>query len=98
VSIKTSSCFNPKPATLIKVSQRGPTEYVLVGGYRLKRLTGGWHLYLSSGEGWGKPRRYATRHLATVAIAEHMATGKCPLHPLTIEQRVSALEAAQVRP
>jgi hypothetical protein len=93
VSIKTSSSSNPKPGTLLKVNQRGQSEYVVVGGYRIRQVTGGWHLYISTADVWGKPRWYSTRKNAAAAIAEHMATGTAPRNPLTVEQRLATLEA-----
>jgi hypothetical protein len=95
VSIKTSSSSNPKPGTLLKVNQRGPSEYVVIGGYRIRqqRMGGGWHLYISTADGWGRPRWYSTRKNAAAAIAEHMATGTAPRNPLTVEQRLATLEA-----
>jgi hypothetical protein len=95
MSIKTSSTANPKPGTLIKVNQRGESEYVTVGSYRLRRVSGGWHLYIASGEGWGRPRRYGTRKLASAAIAEHMATGMVPRVPISLDSKVAML-AVQV--
>jgi hypothetical protein len=91
-SINTTGGSNPKPGTLINVSQRGPSDYVLIGGYRIRKVRGGYHLYIAKGDAWGKPSCFTTRKLAIDAMTEHMMTGSVPSQPVSLVQRVAKLE------